>query len=264
VKFETYIKENKRDKSELEFGNYLFGEYKKFYKTVKEPDTKDEADIFWALMSWVEQAGRRGITAQLLKKLLKYKKIYPKVLDSNFTTFYRVFWLPEKYSEVKEIRKKEFEWSPYTSKFHEDKTEEEKDKAFKKFSKSFISWLGMGFDYKPRYTIESWTTSKTKARSFAMKAGHIGGHPLMQEVGHSFIIKADLQQGEILMNPKFMNIASVDKGWWPQNEVIRLSKTPVKAKAFLLAPLRELDKYRFPKKEISDMRAEIKKKWESF
>ncbi len=251
------------DKCEEMFGRWLFGEYKKFYGTIKEPNTKVETEIFQSLVDWIISAGRRAKTYKNLKLLLQCKEKYSKVLDQTKKTFYRVAILPPDNKITKGIKHSVYEAYKYR---------ENKEEYRKYFSKSenlenFLEYCNKKTSYIPHKKIESWTTSKSSALKFAMTANHV---PMsLQHHYSTVIIKANLSKAELLFNPKFTNIVATSAGWWPQNEVIRLSTSLSSINVTVFPPnflpqSGELNWFRFPSDVRKIVVNEIRKRWSSF
>lgn len=256
MKLKQYLTEQSVDCEGI-FGKYLFGEYKKFYKTIKEPDTELESDVFNSLLQWVQSAGQRQIIGQNLSKLLKCKEQYPKILNQKKGTYYRIVtFQPNKNEIAKDVLEFEFKINQA-----DDSLEFWKDNE-----KEFLKYQDGKILYKPQFKLESWSINKTSALKFAKKSKHISTSMAGQRNGSSFVIKAELSNDELLFNPKFMNMVAVDQGWWPQNEVLRLttSKKPVNARLFYLTPLLKLSRYGMPSDVKKNIESKIKSKWNSY
>lgn len=256
IKLKKLLIENS-DECEKLFGKYLFGQYRKFYGAVKEKNTEVEQEVFDSLLRWIQSAGRRQVTQQNLDKLLKCKDKYPKILKPTKATYYRAVTLPINNNIVKEI----FDMENKTiDKFWKSKNNRKK----------FVELANFSMDYVPQYKLESWTTSKSSAFTFMSKAKHITTQPVFRNrKGATFIIKADVPENEMLFNIKFTNKLAVDAGWWPQNEVIRISKnkSPIKVMAYYVSILPQvgwLSMYDISKEFKKDIISELKSKWSSF
>lgn len=262
-----------REKCEEIFGRFLFGEYKKFYKTIKEPDTKVEKLAFDSVVRWVESAGMRQSIGKNLNILFQCKEKYTKILGQTTDTFYRVFTLPDNSKYGNDILK--FEYKIFQSEGNAKdsgakmklKENPEIIKFWTKNKKEFLKYCNVDFEYKPQYKLESWSSKKTSAYNFAMKAMHVPTGRAYKRNGVTFIVKSNLPKDELLFSPKFMNMIAKDAGWWPQNEVMRLSKGKniIKTKIFYLPLLKNISQdFQVPDKIKKEIVTEIKNKWSQF
>lgn len=244
--------EESSDYCEKTFGKYLFGEFEKFYGGNKEKNTELEQDTFNKVLGWVEQAGQRQALIKCVNDLMKCRDHFPKVLQQKDGIFYRAVTLPEKNEDIQRMREIEIKMNK--------PPENEKE-----YVKYFLDNVVQKLSYKPRYKLESWATHKTAAKNFAIKSKHVLMNPGMRQ-GCCFIIKAKLPKAEIIFNPKFMNKLAVETGWWPQNEIIRITKNkkPIEVSAFYMPFSERLFWYRIPKSLKPQIKKGIADAWKKF
>lgn len=268
IKLKHIIFEGSNDCEEL-FGKFLFGEYEKFYGSVKEKDTKFERETFSAFLNWVESSGgMRNIVFKYLDKLMQCKKEYPKVLEPNQTIFYRVITLPRDNKYVADII--ELESMQINRRGIANNGDVFWNSEIDR--KRLLNYVNFSMDYIPKRKIESWSTSKSNAIKFAIDSRHVKTDQAFRKVGiegATFIIKATIPDDEVVFNPKFMNKMAVDVGWWPQNEVIRYSKSKNSIKVdasyvTLIPQLHKLGWYDIPKNMKNIINTELKTLWSNF
>lgn len=242
------------DKKCLElFGKYLFTDdpveglgmesYPSYYKYKPELNTEAEQDIFWTVqMDWYSKWKRSPEVLQSFAYLCSCKKSrhLKKLLDpGNNRTLYRGLHLEKKQKNImisllnlpKPHRKQIFG----------------------------TSWLGANYTYKPRHEIESWTDSVYSAFLFAAPNGALNTtrakylqlqYMKEMEKGYEMLLKRKLDKKECsdliltkglslifesrsdnytVMRPEMSNeMFGMMTGMKPENEVVRLSKNPMK------------------------------------
>jgi hypothetical protein len=177
IKLKSLVQESTSDKCFELFGNYLFGEWKNFYKKEIENNTIIEKQIWNIIRDFIRgeysDKSKDNILIDSLKKLKQCISIYPKVLESPKTKFYRGTNIYFDY--IKDYNLKE-----YDSEFY--------------IIKDYI--------YKPKSIIQSWTNNIDIAISYGTEMNYddsIGG----------VLIKKDNK--DMIFNPNFLNTISFNE-----------------------------------------------------
>lgn len=186
MKMKQIITENKCIKK---FGNYLFGEFKDFYKKEMEIDTDDERAIFRELWKFARGDFERGkVTKKFIKAIKELQKCasqYPQILQPP----------PRKLYRGTAINIDEFK-NNYVKP--------------KKIKNNVVN----NYSYSPRSEVQSWTTDRYIAEKF-LNEWH---DPSEGTLG--CILTVDKPDNSFLFNPDFMNLLYSN-----EDEVLRIGKT---------------------------------------
>jgi hypothetical protein len=205
--FTQYLTEASQKCDEI-FGKYLFGEFTKYYNSVKEMDTPQEKQIFSLIRNFIrgEYVGktRDEILVKALFDLHKCKSKYGKILKPKTSVLYRGITISKKDVNIDKLKKD----SPLNL----------------DFEKSF------DYVYKGRSKVQSWTDNYKTAIYFAEETWE--ETPNRNEL-YIAILKANFKQSEILFDSSFLNTLSKSVGYGEENEIIRIENKPIKVKAYL-------------------------------
>lgn len=210
------ILENKK-----EFGEYLFGEFEKFYNKQLEKDTTKEKSIFKVINDFVagKYVGKKKpkILLTALKTLLSKKSEYPDILKhKDDGVLFRGI----------QLSFNEFDKLQFTK-------QKPLNKDIKnKYGKDIPT---TNYTYKSRDEIQSWTPKFENAAIFAY------GDP--NKVG--LVLCCDISEDETLFSTKFLNAISKIHHGGEENEVIRISKSPLICKA--ITDIKNLNKEQLEK-----------------
>lgn len=206
MKLKNYLSEKTKGKScEDKFGEYLFGEFKRYYGSVKEWDTDIEEKIFLQVQNFLEgtydRRGKSKIVIKAFEDLKACKNKYAKILKDDAKLLYRGTILSKK------------EVSSY------------KYNLFKKGMRN-AEISTKTYEYKPHSKIQSWSTDIKVAYGFAEDTHTIKGTDKDQPV----ILEAKIGSNKTLFNHKFLNKMDIDIGTANESEVIVLTDEPIKCK----------------------------------
>lgn len=193
------------------FGEVLFGEFDKWYKTraEQEPNTAVEEDYWGKLIKWVNGNYMEGnSTATIKAMLMDLKKCvgdYDNILKPEDLTMYR----------GASVEQSEFLYNMagFTPKQLHDHWVA-KTKPVKIGIKPMVD-MGVA-KYTPQSEVQSWTTNKKTAAFFAY--GDSGNRRL------AFIIEATFPQSEILFTKRFINQVADSIAMSKEDEQIRVGK----------------------------------------
>ncbi len=215
VKGSIYIKDRKptkiiRSNNSLTkegkiFGDLLFGELEELYGKEYEKDMPKEKKLFDDLMDFIRgdyiDLPKSTALISTLKKLMKLKDVYPKVLKKlDSELLYR----------------------------GNKKIDDDTLNAFKKDSKYPIEQQGnykfiiVPYIYKPHSPVQSWTSNFQVAQMFGIKS----------------IIRAKIPAKELVFNELFLNILSNFSAVGDEDEVIRVGNN-IKCELMVLVDLTE-------------------------
>jgi len=185
IKIKKILLENKCVEK---FGQYLFGEYKDYYKKEMEKDTKQESEIFKDMLKFAkgdfEQGKAPSGFIQALKQLQKCTSQYSQVLTPPKQTLYRGTAV-----DMKNFIKKYV----MTDKYKPN------------------TW--MDYEYNPRSEIQSWTTDIHTAEVF------LNTHHKPEDGSLGILLMTNKIDDTFLFNPSFMNLLYSD-----ESEVLRIGK----------------------------------------
>ena len=193
---------------EDEYGNILFGDE----RGKDEPNVKDESQAFYAFHAYTGSAYGKNLpkeTIDYFKKLLalKNKGHYEDILKPDNEPVYRGVSLGTDHEEA--VRK-------IYEIFKITKDDLKKGKYINKPT---------DYTYKPMSEIESWTTNLDMAKAFAL--GRTTGQTF-----YGFIMETKGNNKDMLFDDEFTN----RYGRFHENEVMRVSKKPLKLQAHMVFP----------------------------
>jgi len=178
------------------FGNYLFGEFKEFYKEEKEKDTQTEEMIFAYIKDFIdgEFTGNKkdSVLIHAFEELKKCQKDYPEVLKPDVSKLYRGITLAEK--DLQNI------------------------KLVNKNSKHNKNAVIGKYNYYGKSKIQSWTPKFELAKKFA-KLNKDNKIPVVLE--YNFTNKS------LLFNTKFLVALSKLAGFKDESEIIRIENKSI-------------------------------------
>ena len=168
------------------FGDFLFGEFARWYGSNKEIDTTKESKTFLLLQSFVD-SGVMGKSKdkfeEAFKELKKCKSSYPDILGPpKGKTLYRGTSIP-----YKELIK-------YIS-----VSDENVDKLSKAFNSGKHITIDKNYTYTPKSKLQSWTTRFSKSLTF----GSISSD--YDRSTTSITVAKKMDNKELIFNPEFMN-----------------------------------------------------------
>jgi len=185
IKLKPLLTENNCIKK---FGNYLFGEFKDFYKKEMETDTPDEKAIFKELWKFARGDFEEGkMSSKFVKGIKELQKCigqYQNILQPP----------PKKLYRGTAIKIEDFIKSYVDT---------------KKYKNNVVQ----NYEYNPRSEIQSWTTNKFTAESF-LNTWH---DPDKGTLG--CILEVSKPDATFLFNPIFMNTL-----YSQEDEVLRCGK----------------------------------------
>lgn len=171
-----------------DFGQVLFGEFKKFYKREMETDTEYEKKVFRELLNFArgdyEEGKMNNAFVKAIKSLQKCTKDYPNILQPPPKKLYRGTAI-----NIDEFIKKYVDT--------------------KKYKNNQVT----NYTYEPRSEVQSWTTNRYTAESF-LNTWH---DPDKGTLG--CILEVSKPDKTFLFNPEFMNLL-----YSHEDEVIRCGK----------------------------------------
>lgn len=190
MKFKEFLSE-----STTEFGKILFGEFKEFYGSVKEPCTEYEKKVFSELGKFIsDKYTERTASAFLIKalKLLKkYENLYSNIVKPDRTKLFRGTTLP------------------YNERYKIEKIEMDND------------WVQGEFIYSGKKEIQSWTINFDTAYRYAQNG--------FSEKNLPIVLKYNFPEHDIIFNTKFTNAVCLKfHNNTKENEIIRLNNKPIK------------------------------------
>ena len=182
-----------------DFEKVLFGTV----KGKKEKDTARETKLFRNIVNFISVPNNENKkdAHKALQYLKKFKEIFPNDLNPDAKTVYR----------GTNITLDQFEKIFSNKKFKKGET------------------LYSDFTYKPKSNIQSWSTVHTVAKNFAKRFGRYNNYIFPA------ILAADVND-YFIMNSRMSNIIAKSTGVGNENEVIRISKSPLKCNLSVRAP----------------------------
>lgn len=204
------------EQNDIDFGSYLFGEFKAYYNKIIEKDTPYESDIFKLIFDFIggsfDRVEKPKVLIDALKTLLSQKNKYPEILKpKDKGILYR----------GTSISKSEFEKLSFVD-----------DKKIKMIHGNEIVTSNTYYIYKSRNEIQSWSTDINTSFSFRglKSSGEI-----------NIVLACDIPESEILFSSKFLNIINKkvfgSSAGLGEDEIIRVSKKPLKCNLFVYKKL---------------------------
>ena len=216
--------QNREEEIRKKFGNILFGNFQNMagLKQNEERDTKYEAIVFRQVSNWFFQSGSRKDMFKNLKQLSQLKDMYPTILKpdpiAKYPKLYRSLRIKTGSIKLKQMARD-----------YKDRDDIEYVglvKGYKIFKFNELQ------EYKPKASVESWTTTLGNAVNF-VKAWNMEAmykddfnNP---ELNRMFIYEAEVPEEQRLFKLRFTNKMFDYK----ESEVVRLSSKPIPAIIYL-------------------------------
>ena len=194
--FKQYISENK---IEDEFGEYLFGGY-----FGSEKDTPIESKIFELVVDYFKE--NKTIPQKYIDKLESLKKEFPEILK------------PFKHHKTA--------WRK-TMSSDDDKLTEWLEKNKSKVREEGEYFVFPNYIYKPKSSLQSWSTSMRAVSYFTPMKHGSGGY--VRNKGSVELILETKIDDTFLFNTKFTG----EVGYTDEFEIVRVSKKPIKCDLWL-------------------------------
>lgn len=198
--FKEILEASEKDGCELRFGEFLFGEFKKFYKKEFEKDTPTEKMIFQYILNFIRgdymDTSKDGILLSAFDTLNNCRNKYKNILMPDKTELYRGIG----------ITKKELKGLTLTKSDKKDYSEGT-------------------YKYRGKSMVQSWTPNFHSAALFSKTAEEKNLIPA--------ILFYKFSKKSLLFNSKFLNKLSKLSGYGSEDEIIRIENKAIKCKVYI-------------------------------
>ena len=215
--------QNREEEIRKKFGNILFGNFQDTsgLKRNEERDTKYERAIYQQVRNWFYQAGSKKDIFKALKELSQLKDNYPTILKpdpiAKYPKLYRSLIIGRQSIKLKQMAQK--------YKNRDDIEYVGSVNGYRVFKFNELQ------EYKPRASVESWTTTLKNAVNF-VKEYNMETLKTVDfnnpELNRMFIYEAEVPEEQRLFKLRFTNKMFDYK----ESEVIRLSTKPIQANIY--------------------------------
>lgn len=189
-----------KEKSKELYGKYLFGEL----LNKSERDTKLESKIYLLLKQYIQESEINDRFINLLKELRDSKVHFPDILKPDANVVYR--------GSVIDLHKEGIDLQ---------------DAKFEKRLK-WNFYIINNYNYKSQNKLQSYSTSFKIAHNFAYNSEATSHNK--NAVPCIYEVKV---QDDFLFNTYITNLIAKKVGHNPEDEIIRLSNKPIKAKLYI-------------------------------